>query len=95
MEYAEDDDFANDADDGGQDESLKCFDEILALRGEICIRENVTSQFLTNAMIGGLTRSAPRSARELVEALPVPSRLLVEKYAGRIMELLAKYRLPA
>ena len=73
------------ANDENSEEQLKCFDQLLMLREEICIKENTGSKFLSNAMIGELSRRPPNNLKELQTI--VGSSPLVQKHANAILKV--------
>lgn len=67
------------------EEQLQCFDQLLMLREDICMKENVTAKFLSNAMIGALSKRPPAelaSLRAVTGGGPV-----VEKHANSILRI--------
>lgn len=68
---------------------LLCFDELLQLRERICMRTQLSSKFLSNSVIGRLSRSPPGELTALREI--VGDNALVEKHAEAILAVTRKY----
>lgn len=68
---------------------LLCFDELLQLRERICMRTQLSSKFLSNSVIGRLSRSPPGELVALRKI--VGDNALVEKHAEAILAVTRKY----
>lgn len=68
---------------------LLCFDELLQLRERICMRTQLSSKFLSNSVIGRLSRSPPGELAALRKI--VGDNALVEKHAEAILAVTRKY----
>lgn len=67
------------------EEELRCFDQLLMLRESICMKENITSKFLSNAILGELCRHLPTDVSSL-KAI-VGSGPLLERHAQAILRI--------
>jgi len=79
---------------------LLCFDELLRLRNEICMKEKLPSgKFLSNAIIGRISKSPPENEAKLKEMLAegttplsaIALRLL-EKYNVAILAITRRFK---
>lgn len=75
------------------EEQLRCFDQLLMLRENICMRENTTSKFLSNAILGELCRHPPTDVSSL-KAIAGASPL-IERHAQSILKITKKALIPA
>ena len=68
---------------------MQCFDELLQLREKICIKTNLSSKFLSNAIIGELSKMPPNDATSLAALTGGGS--LIEKHQAAILAVTRKY----
>lgn len=70
---------------------LLCFDELLQLREQICIKTNLSSKFLSNAVIGDLSRHPPSDLATLKQRLGDGNNQLIERHFDTILRITHKY----
>jgi bloom syndrome protein len=76
--------------DPGKDQrEMQCFDELLRLREKICMKTNLSSKFLSNAIIGELSKMPPKDAASL--AAITDGGPLIEKHQVAILAVTRKY----
>lgn len=69
---------------------LLCFDELMQLRENICMQEKIPSKFLSNAIIGQLSRKPPSDLASLRGIIGDGS--IIEKHLPSMLAILRKYK---